>query len=81
MSKDSSCSYLMGCRAYVQKAREVFNIPEDFEVGVMIAIRYQDRRRILSESLIQKTFTPRQRKPLSEIAFIEELGDRIKMQI
>jgi len=22
----------------VQKAREVFNIPEDFEVGIMIAI-------------------------------------------
>ena len=26
----------------VQKAREVFNIPEDFEVGIMIAIGYQD---------------------------------------
>jgi hypothetical protein len=47
----------------------------------MIAIRYQDRRRILSESLIQKTFTPRQRKPLSEIAFAEELGNGISENI
>ena len=27
----------------VQKAIEVFNIPDDFEIGVMIAIGYQDK--------------------------------------
>jgi hypothetical protein len=26
----------------VQKAREIFNVPEDYEVGIMIAIGYQD---------------------------------------
>ena len=58
-----------------QKAREVFNIPEDFEVGIMIAIGYQDIHQVLPESLIQKAYLPRERKPLSEIAFLEELGN------
>ena len=31
----------MGCFD-VRKAREVFNIPEDYEIGSMIAIGYQD---------------------------------------
>jgi hypothetical protein len=35
----------------------------------------------LPETLIQKAFTPRQRKPLSEIAFIEELGNGISTNI
>jgi nitroreductase len=60
-----------------QKAREVFNIPEDFEVGIMIAIGYQDIHQVLPESLIQKAYLPRERKPLSEIAFLEELGNNI----
>jgi nitroreductase len=59
----------------VQKARDVFNIPEDFEVGIMIAIGYQDTHHILPESLIQKAFMPRQRKLLSEIAFVEGLDN------
>ena len=61
----------------VQKAREVFNIPEDFEVGIMIAIGYQDIHQVLPESLRQKAYLPRERKPLSEIAFLEELGNNI----
>jgi nitroreductase len=60
----------------VQKAREVFNIPEDFEVGIMIAIGYQDIHQVLPESLRQKAYLPRERKPLSEIAFLEELGNK-----
>ena len=59
----------------VQKAREVFNIPEDYEVGIMIAIGYQDIHDVLPERLREKAFTPRQRKPLSEIAYLEELGN------
>jgi hypothetical protein len=58
----------------VQKAREVFNIPEDFEVGIMIAIGYQDTHHVLPERLIQKAILSRERKLLSEIAFDEELG-------
>ncbi len=59
----------------VQKAREVFNIPEDYEVGIMIAIGYQDTYHVLPDKLKEKAFTPRVRKPLSEIAFVEELGN------
>jgi nitroreductase len=61
----------------VQKAREVFNIPEDYEVGVMIAIGYQDTYHVLPLRLKEKVFTPRIRKPLSEIAFVEKLGNGI----
>ena len=62
---------------HVQRDREVFNIPEDSEVGIMIAIGYQDTHDVLPESLRQKAFIPRERKLLSEIAFLEELGNEI----
>jgi hypothetical protein len=61
----------------VQKAREVFNIPEDFEAGIMIAIGYQDIHQVLPESLRQKAHLPRERKPISEFAFLEELDNGI----
>jgi nitroreductase len=64
----------------VQKAREVFNVPEDFEVGIMIAIGYQDTYHVLPDRLREKAFTPRVRKPLSEIAFIGKIGNGIKKQ-
>lgn len=60
-----------------QKAREVFNIPEDYEVGIMIAIGYQDTYHVLPDRLKEKAFTPRTRKPLSKIVFIEELDNGI----
>lgn len=60
----------------VQKAREVFNIPEEFEAGIMIAVGYQDSHLILPTGLREKAFAPRQRKRLSEIAFLEELGGK-----
>jgi nitroreductase len=62
---------------YVQKAKEVFKVPEDFEAGIMIALGYQDAHRVLPDSLRQKAHLPRERKPLSEIAFLEELGNGI----
>ena len=61
-----------------EKARGVFNIPEDYEVGIMIAIGYQDSHKILPERYREKPDSPRERKPLSEIAFLEELGNAIR---
>ena len=59
------------------KARELFNILDDYEVGIMIAIGYQDSHEILPERYREKANSPRERKPLSEIAFLEELGNGI----
>jgi nitroreductase len=61
-----------------EKARGVFNIPEDYEVGIMIAIGYQDSHKILPERYREKPDSPRERKRLSEIAFLEELGNGIR---
>ena len=61
----------------IQRAREVFSMPEDYEAGVMTAIGYQDTYHVLPPRLQEKIFTPRARKPSSEIAFIEELGNGI----
>src|SRR5919199_3278352 len=61
----------------LQKARELFNVPTDYEVGIMIAIGYQDGYHVLPERLKEKALTPRPRKPLSEFAFLEELGNGI----
>jgi nitroreductase len=60
-----------------EKARKVFSIPDDFEIGVMIAIGYQDSHDILPERYREKAFSPRERKPISEIAFLEQLGNSI----
>jgi nitroreductase len=63
----------------VQKAREIFEVPEDYDLGIMIALGYQDTYRVLPERLRQKAFKPRERKPLSEIAFIERIGNGIRV--
>ncbi|HEU4443755.1 MAG TPA: nitroreductase family protein [Nitrososphaeraceae archaeon] len=64
----------------VQMARDVFNIPEDYEVGIMIALGYQDTHHVLPERLKEKALIPRVRKSLSEIVFVEEFGNGISLQ-
>jgi nitroreductase len=61
-----------------EKARDLFRISEDYEVGIMIAIGYQDTHNILPDRYKEKAFMPRERKSLSEIVFIEEIGKEIK---
>lgn len=58
-----------------EKARKVFSIPDEYEIGIMIAIGYQDSHEILPERFKDKINSPRERKPLSEIAFLEEIGN------
>jgi hypothetical protein len=43
----------------------------------MIAIGYQDIHQVLPESLRRKAHLPRERKPISEFAFLEEIGNGI----
>ena len=59
------------------KARRVFNIPDEYEIGIMIAIEYQDSHEILPERYREKAKSPRERKQLSEIAFLEEFGNKL----
>ena len=61
----------------VQKAGEIFKIPEEYEVGIMIAICYQETHHLLPDSLVEKAFKPRERKSLPEFVFVEEIHNGI----
>ncbi len=53
-----------------QKARQVFNIPPEFQIGAVAAFGYADSADKLSDDQMkQRELAPRTRKPLSEIAF------------
>ena len=62
----------------VKLAKEIFNIPDDYEVGIMIAVGYQGTNDSLPEKFKVKNTKPRERKHLSEIAFLEDLGQGIQ---
>ncbi len=53
-----------------EKAREVTNIPPEFQVGAIVAIGYADvPDKLPNEQLRQREVAPRERKPLSALAF------------
>ena len=62
-------------------AKELFKIPDDYEVGIMIAIGYQGTNDILPEKLKIKNTKPRERKPLSQIAFLDDLEHGLEEMI
>jgi nitroreductase len=62
-----------------EKAKELFDIPEDYQIGVMIAIGYQDTHDLLPDKYKENSLLPRERKPLSEIVFLEEIGKKINI--
>jgi nitroreductase len=62
----------------VKLAKEIFKIPDDYEVGIMIAIGYQGTNDSLPEKFKVKNTKPRERKHLSQIAFLEEMGHGIQ---
>ena len=50
-------------------ARKAFNLGDEYTLGAVIAIGYQDDpSAIANEQLLQREIAPRERKPLSEIA-------------
>lgn len=51
------------------KAREVFNIPDDFQTVTMVAVGYLGKPDSLPEDLKTRETAVRQRKPLSELVF------------
>jgi hypothetical protein len=59
------------------KAKRVFKVPDEYGIGIMIEIGYQDSHDILPERYKEKANSPRERKQLLEIAFLKELGNGI----
>ncbi len=51
------------------KAREIYGIPEHFEVWTGLAIGYKGDPTSLSDQLRERDLAPRQRKPLREFVF------------
>jgi nitroreductase len=52
----------------VDAARQVFNVPEDYIFGAVIALGYQgDPAALTSQQMLAQETSPRTRKPLSEI--------------
>ncbi len=54
-----------------EKARELFNIPEDFDPLVMSALGYQDAPEKLKPDFADMERQPRERKPMAELVFSE----------
>jgi nitroreductase len=61
------------------KAKQTFDLSDDFEVGAVTAIGYQDEPAALAnETLLEREVAQRQRKPLSEIA-LTALNEPLKL--
>ncbi|PMB12960.1 nitroreductase [Fischerella thermalis CCMEE 5282] len=58
----------------VEKAREVFGIPDDYEPVTAIAIGYLGDPQKLPENLLQRELAPRTRKPLEKFVFTGNWG-------
>jgi nitroreductase len=58
----------------VEKARNEFSIPSDYEPVVVAAIGYPGSAASLPDKLRKKELGPRKRKPLSDIVFEREWG-------
>lgn len=61
---------------FPDKAREIFGIPEDYEVGAGLALGYPGDPNSLPETntLRERELQPRQRKPASEFVFTGQWG-------
>ncbi len=57
-----------------EKARKLFDIPEDYEPMVMSAIGYQDAPERLKPDFAKMEKSPRERKPLEELVFSNTFG-------
>lgn len=53
------------------KARQTFNVPEDFEIGAVTALGYFGNLEALPEGVLAAEESPRQRRPLHEFVFSE----------
>lgn len=59
---------------YPEQARQIFRIPEDYEVGAAIAVGYPADPSVLTPEMRERELALRSRKPLEEIVFSGEWG-------
>lgn len=57
-----------------EKARELFGVPEGYEVVTALAVGYEAERRDLPERLQERDRAPRRRRPITEFVFGGEWG-------
>lgn len=60
----------------VERARDLFEIPDGFTPMAMIAVGYPARSETLSPKVRERERAPRSRKPIAEIAFTGRWGER-----
>ncbi len=58
----------------IEKARADLKIPSGYEPVAMIAVGYPGELSVLPDYLQQRELKPRERKPLTEIAFSGQWG-------
>ena len=61
-----------------EKAREVFNLPADFNPIAMIAVGYQAEVDVLDESFKEAEASARSRLPLSEVFYAGQWGKGVE---
>ncbi|MGL4608447.1 MAG: nitroreductase family protein [Trueperaceae bacterium] len=61
------------------KARELYNIPDDYEAMTLLTLGYVGDLNDLPEHLRKMETQPRQRKPLAELVFENEFGKSAKL--
>ena len=61
----------------IEKARADLKIPSGYEPVAMIAVGYPGELSVLPDYLQQRELKPRERKPLTEIAFSGQWGSSL----
>ena len=56
------------------RARELYNIPDEFQALTALAIGYAGDPNAISEKYWERDLVPRQRKPLAEFVFGGQWG-------
>ncbi|MEH2300622.1 MAG: nitroreductase family protein [Nostoc sp.] len=56
-------------------ARELYQIPDDYEAATVVTVGYPGKPQTLSEGLRERELSPRVRKPLKEFVFTGQWGN------
>lgn len=59
-----------------KKIKETLQIPEEYRIHALVIVGYPGSAEGLEEEVLEKERTPRERKPMEEIVFWEEWGNK-----